>query len=324
MKNSIARHTAVRRLLTAFLLLLGLLQTAVAQQFSVKGFRTLPNDVTAFITPVQDLNGDACALLKVEAPADFAFSTPLGIVKREDKVGEIWLYLPKGSKRITLKHPTLGVLRDYIFPSVLDSHMSYELSIAMPISEKRDTIILTKTLRDTITISAVKPKVPWRFAAIATASIHTGGPSIGLMLAAVRRHGAFLHISSNMKSGNAAFTVNQNGMPTDAADGDAMPYYNGKTSHTAMTFTADPMHRLCSRLNIFYGAGYGKTTTLWQLADIEGGEWVENADKTYKGVAAEAGILYFRKRISASLSAVTIKGKQWQACIGVGITLGKK
>lgn len=87
MKNYIARHTAVRRLLTAFLLLLGLQQTAVAQQFSVKGFRPLPNDVTAFITPVQDLNGDACALLKVEGPADFAFSTPLGIVKREDKVG---------------------------------------------------------------------------------------------------------------------------------------------------------------------------------------------------------------------------------------------
>lgn len=324
MKNSIARHTAALRLLTGILLLLGIHQFAVAQQFSVKGFRPLPNDVSAFITPVKDLNGDACALLKVEGPADFAFSTPLGIVRREDKTGEIWLYLPKGSKRITLKHPTLGVLRDYIFPTVLDSHMSYELSLSMPITEKRDTIILTRTLRDTITVNAVKPKVPWRYAALATASLHTGGPSVGIMLAAVRRHGAFLHFSSNMKGDKAAFTVNGNGMPTDASDNDAMPYYNGKTSHTAMTFTVGPVHRLCSWLNVFYGAGYGKTTTQWQLADIEGGEWVENTDKTYKGVAAEAGLLYFNKRISASLSAITIKGKEWQACIGVGITLGKK
>lgn len=65
----------------------------------------MPNDVSAFITPVRDLNDEPCALVKVEAPSDFAFSTPLGIVSRKDKVGEIWLYLPKGSKLLTIKHP---------------------------------------------------------------------------------------------------------------------------------------------------------------------------------------------------------------------------
>ena len=60
-----------------------------AQEFSVAGFRLLPNDVSAFITPVRDLNDEPCALVKVEAPSDFAFSTPLGIVSRKDKVGEI-------------------------------------------------------------------------------------------------------------------------------------------------------------------------------------------------------------------------------------------
>ena len=43
------------------------------------------------------------------------FSTPLGIVKRIDKVGEIWLYVPRGTRKITIKHPQLGVLRDYAF-----------------------------------------------------------------------------------------------------------------------------------------------------------------------------------------------------------------
>lgn len=62
--------------------------------------------------PVRDLNDEPCALVKVEAPSDFAFSTPLGIVSRKDKVGEIWLYLPKGSKLLTIKHPEWGVLRD--------------------------------------------------------------------------------------------------------------------------------------------------------------------------------------------------------------------
>ena len=38
--------------------------------FKVSGFRVLPNDVSAFITPVRDLNGDACALVKVVAPPE--------------------------------------------------------------------------------------------------------------------------------------------------------------------------------------------------------------------------------------------------------------
>ncbi len=304
-------------------LLLGNIQTVQAQQFSVKGFRTLPNDVTAFITPVNDLNGDACALLKVQAPADFAFSTPLGIVRREDKVGEIWLYLPKGSKRITLKSPTLGVLRDYRFPTVLDSHMSYELTLSMPTTVKRDTIIITTTKVDTVTITATKPIVPWKFSALATAALHTGGPSIGIMLAAIKRHGAFLHVSSNFKSDESSFSVDQTGMPTDPANGDIMPYYSGEQRHSSFSFTAGPIHRLCSWLNVFYGAGYGKASTLWQLSQSEGSLWVNNSDKTYKGLAAEAGLLFFCKRISASLSATTIKGKQWQASIGIGVNIGK-
>ena len=58
-----------------------------AVKFKVTGFKVLPNDVSAFITPVRDLNNEACALLKVVAQQDFAFSSPLGIVKRKDEVG---------------------------------------------------------------------------------------------------------------------------------------------------------------------------------------------------------------------------------------------
>lgn len=71
-----------------------------AQEFSVAGFRLLPNDVSAFITPVRDLNDEPCALVKVEAPSDFAFSTPLGIVSRKikwAKSGSIFLKAPNCS-----------------------------------------------------------------------------------------------------------------------------------------------------------------------------------------------------------------------------------
>ena len=119
------------------ILLIGFIFPAklMAQEFSVESFRQLPNDVSAFINVVYDLNDDACALVKVVAPSDFAFSTPLGIVKRKDEVGEIWLYIPKGSRMLTLKHPEWGVLRDYRFDKPLESHMSYELRLNLPMPQ---------------------------------------------------------------------------------------------------------------------------------------------------------------------------------------------
>ena len=55
-----------------------------AQRFSVASFRQLPNDVSAFIDPVRDLNDEDCGLVKVRASEDFAFSTPLVIGKGGD------------------------------------------------------------------------------------------------------------------------------------------------------------------------------------------------------------------------------------------------
>ena len=120
--------------LLPLVLILCVNSSAWAQRFSVVSFKMLPNDVSAFINPVRDLNDEDCALVKVIASEDFAFSTPLGIVKRIDKTGEIWLYLPRGSKKITIKHPTWGVLRDYAFPGKVVSHMAYELRIEEPVA----------------------------------------------------------------------------------------------------------------------------------------------------------------------------------------------
>ena len=92
-------------------------------------FRCLPNDITAWIDPVRDLSDEACALIKVVGDPDFVFSTPLGIVSRKNEVGEIWLYVPHGTVKLTIKHPRWGVLRDYRFPAALESRLTYETSV---------------------------------------------------------------------------------------------------------------------------------------------------------------------------------------------------
>lgn len=293
-----------------------------AVKFKVTGFRVLSNDVSAFITPVRDLNNEACALLKVVAQQDFAFSSPLGIVKRKDEVGEIWLYLPKGTRQVTIKHPRWGVLRNYRLPLALESHVAYEMTISeprIPMAYEHDTVILTKTIVDTVAVKRKRPRLPMTFHALFTLSMHQNGPSWGVMLAAMRRHGMFVHVSSDFRSiGNTRFTCDEEGYIDDSG---TMPYYTGETRHSNWTATAGAIHRLCSVLSVFEGIGYGRAATAWQLAESEGGGSALNDGLTHKGVAGELGLMATFGRINISASVLTIAGQQWQGCVGVGIKL---
>lgn len=321
-------HNTLKLLATKMLLVIMLSAwccIASAQQFTVKQFTTLPNDVSAFINPVRDLNGEACAIVKVIVPTDFAFSSPLGIVKRKDAVGEVWLYLPKGSKQITLKHPQWGVLRDYHFPKPLESRMTYELVVSTPqqsLAIKHDTIVLTKTVTDTIAIKRQRPKMPLSTNILLTFAFHDNGPSVGVMLAVARRFGAFVHAQSDFRStGSTSMICDKEGYIDDGA---TLPYYTGKTRHSNYALTAGVIGRLGKHFNLFCGAGYGKSATAWQLSESEGGGYALNDGLTHKGVAAEAGTIISFSRLSVSASCLTIKGEQWQAVVGVGININKK
>ena len=304
-----------------------------SQEFSVASFHVLPNDVSAFINNVRDLNDEACALIKVEAPSDFAFSTPLGIVKRKDEVGEIWLYVPKGTKMLTLKHPQWGVIRDYKLGKPLESRMTYELKLNLPrlaIAEKHDTIIQIKTVTDTIAIPQAKPKMALSIYALATIALHQDGPSYGIFFAMMHRHGFFLHASSDFKSiGKTEGNCDKDGNITKTSstsnrtNGNTSnkPYYTGETRHSNYTITAGAIHHIYKSLRIFEGIGYGRSATAWQMGESEGGGYLLNDGLTHKGVAGEVGILGSIGRLTLSASAITIAGKQWQGSIGIGIKL---
>jgi len=53
----------------------------------------------------------------------------LGITKVEKKKGEYWVYVPRGSRKMTIKHNSLGVLRNYLFPETIQSAMVYEMEL---------------------------------------------------------------------------------------------------------------------------------------------------------------------------------------------------
>ena len=118
----------------AFTFWLCLISLAQAQNISVASFELAPNDLTANLkgTTVYDQNGQKCALIRIQTTQKgFSFDVgALGVQKVDDnKVGEVWVYVPEGVKRISIRHQQLGSLLDYGFPVTLMGSKTYVMQL---------------------------------------------------------------------------------------------------------------------------------------------------------------------------------------------------
>lgn len=99
----------------------------------MSSFALLPNDVTAkVLAPERDADGKLAALVKlVTAETGFDFDGgALGIVKVVPQVGEYWLYVPAKARTLTIKHPSLGVLRNYTYSVPIAEGNTYQLVLS--------------------------------------------------------------------------------------------------------------------------------------------------------------------------------------------------
>lgn len=104
---------------------------ATAQNITVKSFKPLPDDNTATTAEGKriDQNGDVAALIKMvtdESGLNFEGGA-LGIVDAKHLQGEVWVWVPRSARKITVKHPKLGVLRDYRYPVEIKAGQTYEM-----------------------------------------------------------------------------------------------------------------------------------------------------------------------------------------------------
>ena len=115
---------------------------AFAQSISVESFKPLTMDMTASSIDGKrlDQNGQVAALIKVvTTQTGFTFEGgTLGIVDTQQRNGEIWVWVPRGLRKITILHQQLGVLRDYRFPVEIESERTYEMVLT---TAKIETII---------------------------------------------------------------------------------------------------------------------------------------------------------------------------------------
>ena len=116
---------------------------AQQSKINVASFQRMENDITARVTaPKRDQNGEVCALIRVVTNAKDLLFEPdaLGITARENKTGEIWVYVPRGARRISVLHDQLGIMRNYFYPEIIEKATVYEMVLNTGDREDRPTV----------------------------------------------------------------------------------------------------------------------------------------------------------------------------------------
>ena len=123
----------MKKILSILILALASFVGMQAQELAVQSFVLAETDLTANTpgTMVQDQNGNVCALIKVETTQKgFTFDVGvLGVMSVVEQPGEIWVYVPFGVRKITVRHPQLGVLRDYQIPCAIEKGRTYIMTL---------------------------------------------------------------------------------------------------------------------------------------------------------------------------------------------------
>ncbi|MEI7421571.1 MAG: PEGA domain-containing protein [Prolixibacteraceae bacterium] len=122
----------MKKILTICLLIFFVAPLFAQQPLSVKRFDKMPNDLDARVNePKKDPDGNLCAIIKVlTTQKGFSFDNgQIGIVGVVEKPGEIWVYVPRETKRLTITHQFLGSLRNYTLPVSIEKATVYEMEL---------------------------------------------------------------------------------------------------------------------------------------------------------------------------------------------------
>ena len=122
----------MKKLYLILLSVFTLLNTAVAQELKVKSFVLAPTDITAQTEGRKDLNGDACALVKVFVVGDVADVEGNVVKPLVKKNSQTWAFMTQGSKQMQViaqnALPLMVTFADYGIGK-LESNRTYILTL---------------------------------------------------------------------------------------------------------------------------------------------------------------------------------------------------
>ena len=132
----------MRKILLSFFMLFAVISTVFAQKLIVESFKLASNDLTAQSQPRKDLNDRNCALVKVGIALDGVKFDGSIMGEPIQKLGEYWVYMPKGVSMLQVLHknytPLMVNFYDYGVGKV-ESGMTYILTLSKPAGSTEPT-----------------------------------------------------------------------------------------------------------------------------------------------------------------------------------------
>ena len=114
------------------LLMLAIMSHLSAQDIQITKFERNYTSLIASVKPVYDNAGDACAVIRFFVrDKDFIIEPNLGVLKKEDLPGEIRLYVPRGTKRLTIRRQNHMPLNGYEIPLRIESKVTYDVELVL-------------------------------------------------------------------------------------------------------------------------------------------------------------------------------------------------
>lgn len=121
----------MKKFLSITVLMLAFVLLADAQKkIQVTNFERNMTSLIGSMNLVLDNTGEACAVLRVRMPDNgFEVEPNLGIVRKETKTGELLLWIPVGTKRLTIRHYGVIPLAGYEIPFRLEPKVTYDAEV---------------------------------------------------------------------------------------------------------------------------------------------------------------------------------------------------
>ena len=140
----------MKKLYLIILTVFALLNTAVAQKLSVESFVLAPTDITAQTEGRKDLNGDACALVKISFVGDVADVEGNVIKPLVRRNNETWAFMTQESRQMKVVTkdylPLMVTFGDYGIEK-LQSNRTYVLTLTKPSGASETQQMQTLTIK---------------------------------------------------------------------------------------------------------------------------------------------------------------------------------
>ena len=307
----------MRRFVVIFILLLAAVSASAqrdSSDFYVQSFKKLEWDLDARSNyPMLDQNNRKAALIKVVIPdSGFDFDVGvMGVVEVRQEVGEIWVYVPEGVRKMTIRHKGYGIIRDYEFGCPIESASVYELVLHVPRHQESKVIVRDSIVYVPTPVNVETPRKRKRLGISVLAVGSVPDPSFGVMAVwNPKRLGAYLKATGNLKPSNYTYICHEDGT-TD----NGYIWTSGKGHVSRMTVTGGGIFRCLDWLSVSAGAGYGKMFLLWRDSKDN---FAKVSEASSQGFAADLGSILRFGHITAYLGANTIGFKYFYPELGVG------